>query len=642
MRYYKLLIITALSSFVISCTEKAEPERIAITQGVTEITASFADSESKTILANDEKNILWSPGDEINVFYKSESAKFTSINTEPRLRSVFVTDESVFSDITDDEYFWGTYPYCADNSYDGKSVIISVPDVQTAVEGSFGPNSFAAVGRSKDTRITFYNVCGGIRFSLTQQGIQRITVSGNSDENLAGKVKVKFDDDGFPFVDDIVGGEKSVTIWAPDGAFKLGVWYYISTLPVELKNGLMLEFDRVDAIGTRNVSSSVSVKRSVFGSISEIDKGVEFINASEDLSKEGTANCYLVSKEGRYKFNATVKGCSSESIGNPVSAEVLWESFGTGISPSVGDIIDKFGFINGFVVFSTKSTMNDGNAVIAVKDSSGTILWSWHIWACKDFDPIATAQIYKNDAGTMMDRNLGATSSIPGDDRTLGLRYQWGRKDPFLGRYRDPTGGSYAWPVKSTLTWPAPEENVAHLVDHNTLAYSISHPTTLLEEAWLHTLGDWYCVSSGSYQNNQLWSGEKTMYDPCPRGWRVPDGGENGIWSKAFGSSERFENGPWDDVNKGMNFGSGNGHSPMHQLGEDTMIWYPAAGYSYWRFDVTGVYWSCTFHKVPDYYPPTYNSYEFTFTTVSETIPTIPADYFDRRHELSVRCQMDK
>ncbi|MBQ7518151.1 MAG: hypothetical protein IJU13_06990, partial [Bacteroidales bacterium] len=127
-----------------------------------------------------------------------------------------------------------------------------------------------------------------------------------------------------------------------------------------------------------------------------------------------TANCYVVSQARTYSI-PTVKGNSAESVGSVASAEVLWESFGTDETPTVGDIIEQVQYeaTTGKIVFSTPVTLKNGNAVIAAKDASGEILWSWHIWVCKDYDPEATAQEYYNNAGTMMDRNLGATSATP-------------------------------------------------------------------------------------------------------------------------------------------------------------------------------------------------------------------------------------
>jgi hypothetical protein len=62
-------------------------------------------------------------------------------------------------------------------------------------------------------------------------------------------------------------------------------------------------------------------------------------------------------------------------------------------------------------------------------DADGVILWSWHIWLVQDQIGYNT---YANNAGVLMDRNLGATSAIEYDSGTIGLLYQWGRKDPFL------------------------------------------------------------------------------------------------------------------------------------------------------------------------------------------------------------------
>jgi hypothetical protein len=139
------------------------------------------------------------------------------------------------------------------------------------------------------------------------------------------------------------------------------------------------------------------------------------------LSSSGTANSYIVSGQGAYMFE-TVKGNSRTSVGNVISAEVLWESFGTDIQPQVGDLIKYVSYNDGYIAFHTSDVFKEGNAVIAAKDASGTILWSWHIWLTDE----PQGQVYYNNAGTMMDRNLGATSATPGDVGALGLLYQWG------------------------------------------------------------------------------------------------------------------------------------------------------------------------------------------------------------------------
>ena len=277
------------------------------------------------------------------------------------------------------------------------------------------------------------------------------------------------------------------------------------------------------------------------------------------------ANCYIVTTADTYAFKA-VKGNSSESVGNIASVEVLWESFGTHNTPNVGELVKNVSYSNGEITFT--ATHMKGNAVIAAKDALGEILWSWHIWLTDQ----PQEQEYYNNPGVMMDRNLGATSATPGYVGSLGLLYQWGRKDPFLA------SSSISSPVeaKSTITWPKPV-----LSDSSTgkIYYTISNPTTFIYVNYLNNKNsDWYYTGSESTDNTR-WTPSnraKSIYDPCPAGWRVPDGGENGVWSKALGSSSDFRNDSlFDQIDKGMNL--------QGRLGSNQkIIWYPASGCRYY------------------------------------------------------------
>jgi len=94
------------------------------------------------------------------------------------------------------------------------------------------------------------------------------------------------------------------------------------------------------------------------------------------------------------------------------------------------------------VTVNANSNSATGNAVIAVysgANQTGDILWSWHIWVT-NYDPDVPSAgdtcIVHNLAGVnyvFMDRNLGATTATVSISTTMGLLYQWGRKDPFTG-----------------------------------------------------------------------------------------------------------------------------------------------------------------------------------------------------------------
>ena len=309
-----------------------------------------------------------------------------------------------------------------------------------------------------------------------------------------------------------------------------------------------------------------------------------------DLSSIETANSYIISQSGGYKIK-TVKGNSSQSVGSVASSEVLWESFGTTTTPSVGDVVSDAYYRDGYIRIIIPQNIKNGNAVIAAKDASGNILWSWHIWVCKGYDPAATAQTYYNNAGVMMDRNLGATSATPGDVGALGLLYQWGRKDPFLGS--SSILSSPSTKAKSTLSWPF---KVPSNSSNGTIAYATAHPTTFITRN--DSNNDWYYTGSSSSDNTR-WQSSKTIYDPCPPGWRVPDGGSSGVWSKAVGSSRSFTR-TYDSTNKGMNFSG--------KFGSASTIWYPASGYqsfvdgSLYSVGSLGYWWSCTPNVSTAYY----------------------------------------
>ena len=225
-----------------------------------------------------------------------------------------------------------------------------------------------------------------------------------------------------------------------------------------------------------------------------------------DLSAEGTSNSYIISQAGSYKFNATVKGNGAETIA-PDAVEVVWETLNTSDAVNRGSVISSVTLEEGYVKFETPASFTPGNALIAVK-STGKIVWSWHIWAVAE-DMEVNAQLYKSGA-FVMDRNLGALSTTPGDVRTLGLIYQWGRKDPFVG-CGDFSNSSFA------STYPA--DAVKYMdknANYNNYNYAESHPSHFIKNS------DWN-------EDSNYWGSSKTMYDPCPVGWRVPDF-DSDIW----------------------------------------------------------------------------------------------------------------
>ena len=423
-------------------------------------------------------------------------------------------------------------------------------------------------------------------------------------------------------------GESS-TIWYPASGFRT---YYDVTLcdvghygmywsvTPNSNNAYYLLFNSKGGVGPTNndyraYGLSVRCMKEGTGGGEEPGSGEDGISTSEavSLSDDGSANSYIVSESGTYSIPA-VKGNSSASVGSVSRVEVLWESFGTDVIPSKGDLVKTALYENGKIYFKTSDTFKEGNAVIAAKDASGTILWSWHIWLTDE----PQEQVYYNNAGTMMDRNLGATSATPGDVGALGLQYQWGRKDPFLGSSSIDSGSEKAM---STINWPS---TVSSDLSTGTITYAIEHPTTFI--GYNSSNYDWYYTGLSSTDNTR-WQSEKTIYDPCPVGWRVPDGGEEGVWSTAKGTSSYYTR-SYDDTNKGMNFSG--------DFGAASTIWYPASGllstHGGYLDDVgnVGYSWSCSPNPGSSKF-----AYILFFSTNGKIYPVLDSH---RAFGMSVRC----
>lgn len=224
----------------------------------------------------------------------------------------------------------------------------------------------------------------------------------------------------------------------------------------------------------------------------------------------------------------------------------------------------------------------EGNFVIGVHrftDAGRTLLddvflWSWHMWVT-DYNPgatlpILTPQIDGNGDETqwaynvvggqvnrfsgniwkgtgalaaefMMDRNLGALSQTerhgPGT-----LYYQWGRKDPFMyasSMNQAPTKGVDIYNrYNDALVFPF--KTKAQLESENGLTdlvrYSIYHPDTyILIPEWTNSDVDDYAqlayIRAGNWRDTKLGPSSnanllaKSIFDPCPAGWRVPQQG---------------------------------------------------------------------------------------------------------------------
>ena len=250
----------------------------------------------------------------------------------------------------------------------------------------------------------------------------------------------------------------------------------------------------------------------------------------KNLGKKGTANCYIVSEAGEYKF-PLVKGNTEESVGTVAKAALLWETWNNQEAVTANSVIASVACVDDFITFSTPSTLKPGNALIAALDANDEVLWSWHIWI--PATPITEAVEANYSVKPAMSRNLGALVDTPAaldpvaTVESFGLLYQWGRKDPFPGL--GVVNGTGAITVAGT--------EMTSKVRPMTVEEAIKNPTVYVikddsSKDWLPEVTD---------AVGKLWGEtEKSVYDPCPVGYMLPQRNTScGFWDSGTKLSDR-------------------------------------------------------------------------------------------------------
>ena len=226
-----------------------------------------------------------------------------------------------------------------------------------------------------------------------------------------------------------------------------------------------------------------------------------------DLTEGGKwANCYLLDEADATSYSFEPKHVSGEAISGQLrTAEVLWETAQNTVENLAYDHTAN-------KIFFTKTAGAKGNAVIALKDYNGNLLWSCHLWATsQDVKEISLGGV------TFLDRNIGAvanTAPVAAENDAVGMFYQWGRKDPFPA----PSKMNEANGVLSAV-YPANAITLQTKQSGVTLETAILNPTVYYWGNDNSGAEDWSSVHNDGYWNTAA----KTDYDPCPYGYVVPD-----------------------------------------------------------------------------------------------------------------------
>ena len=294
----------------------------------------------------------------------------------------------------------------------------------------------------------------------------------------------------------------------------------------------------------------------------DLTTGETFDVAGVNVIAYKYANCYVIHSGIKYDsdnngvadklydgfcFSATKVGNGIQYSGfypesveiNPVRAGLIWEE----IEGTITDVSLMYGYVR-FKCSAYDKGSKPCNAVVGVFDKYGKVLWSWHIWITHDSPKLVDFNVGSTTV-SIMNRNLGSSVYYPDTDTnwstaaedavlgTYGMYYQWGRKDPSM---MPPSSDYRPMSTETAVYYDAYafENNSWNLMllAQPTMQDAIENPAALILSSSI-AIGykyDWLYNSS-----NNLWSygsdGLKTIYDPCPYGYKMPNSEIDALFS---------------------------------------------------------------------------------------------------------------
>lgn len=439
----------------------------------------------------DDKKILWSAHECISVLSGGKNYQFTGDNDIAASSANFTGKgpEDLGSYIA-------LYPHDASATYSEGYVSTTLPTLQLGKAGSFADNYLVTADDATGNNISFNHMCSGLRFMVNRDDITAVTIRGNNGEKIAGDFRFRFESEDTPVAE--AGTEECVTLNAPGGHFEIGTLYYIVILPTVFSKGFTIMADNGSQVGELRFDSEVTFTAGKFKNITGA-LNTRISSWKTPKIYYGPQNSFCLRPGGSVSIDVTPRMIEGTWQRGPVpftadvpdAADVLW---GNGS-------ISSAALADGKLTVTASST--PGSALVAIKKNE-TILWSYLIWVTESVPAETTLP-----GGAVLQSTLGGN-----------CYFQWGRKDPLVD----------GCPV------------ISHPGDANSLSTSIRNPGHFIDRGT--NCYDWYAAESYDHQDATLWggaSGSKTVWDPCPAGWRVPKEADFNVVGLTEGYAASFE-----------------------------------------------------------------------------------------------------
>lgn len=311
-RFVRTMLCTIAASAVLAGCVKEVEQPQGTEENLHEVVFHAGwDAETKTVLQEDG-NIFWEPADSIVLYAMhlteygsswSSRAKLISSNESSSANAEFFFDDEIGPGNI--SVIMGTHNYCAISPYNidnqaftsaSGSIYLHyvLPMVQTATAESFDRNAFVCYAASTDTSLKFRNLCGGIKFSVSQDGIKEVAFRYGDETRMSGQCDATVEPNGEISI--ASGGTNEVIVRAPgDSYLEKGKYYYAVMSPSESDSPMYVTYRKDDSEATYITNGHTSIKRSTFKRLYDKDRDLVFTT----IKKGAILNRLLPESEDR-------------------------------------------------------------------------------------------------------------------------------------------------------------------------------------------------------------------------------------------------------------------------------------------------------------------------------------------------------
>ncbi|MCI6159749.1 MAG: fimbrillin family protein, partial [Prevotella sp.] len=511
----------------------------------------------------------------------------------------------------------------------GVSVKIHFADGSTPItaslSGTWKPGTTKTYALSQNTSTWAYTLTvtptlGPVAYDQTNAGNYTVQ-SYRTDPATSTQQPVKWK---------VVGYQESTDGGATFGMETTAKPAWLTALSLEEGNG-----GTAAESGTATLTKYITDRLAAYNNVLKTAAQKGSAGSPYDLSTKGssttrnTANSYLISAPGYYSiplvYGNAIKGGADnpgsyktshtgtyiltnfkDHAGNDITSPYI--NVQNGSDPATQASIvwtDQSGIVDGlsvtnagansFVNFHVPADkIRNGNVVIAVKNASGTIMWSWHLWFdhddVLDIIPVKnhggiTYNFTKQTLGFVYRKWVGSTYDKP---RVVRVKVEQtvanggAKQFAYIDITQNP--GSGVKEISSTLYQFGRKDAMPGVQTVSDGSFTPNGGNNMSIQNGIQNPGTFYTLGSSwdpGYAQYNLWSMEntatgfndaavtKTIYDPCPAGFKMPASNAfTGFTTNGQNNGPKNVSGAWDN---GWNFNN-KISSP------DATVYFPASG----------------------------------------------------------------